>query len=235
MTTRAPSAAPARNVTLRRQGMATQVADELRRRILAGEMEEGAQLLQEQIAAEFGISKVPVREALHQLEAEGFVVQQYHRGATVAGLSPSEIMELFELRAQIEMWLLEVAMAKATLEDVLAASRLADEIAQAKDGHDFPELNWKFHEALYRPAGKPAVMEHLRKLHAQTERYVRMQLSPDLNKDELQSGHGELLELYSRKDPAARDRLRTHILGFAEELTTYLQKLKDIKQAAAGA
>ena len=222
---------PARPVRLQRQGMASQVADELRRRILAGELSEGAQLLQEQLASEFGISKVPIREALHQLEAEGFVVQQFHRGATVAGLSPDEIMEVFELRAQIEVWLLELGMAKATLDDVIAARGWAEKIATAEDPADFPELNWQFHEAMYRPAGKPFVLDHLRKLHSQAERYVRMQLSPDLNKEEVIRGHEELLELYARKDPRAKDRLLKHILGFAEQLTAYLTRINAQRDA----
>lgn len=224
---------PHQPVRLQRQAMAAQVANELRRRILAGELPEGTQLLQEQLATEFGISKVPIREALHQLEAEGFVLQQFHRGATVAGLSPAEIMQVFELRTQIEVWLLELGMAVATLDDVMKARELANKIAQAPDPETFAELNWQFHEAMYMPACKPLVLEHLRKLHSQAERYVRMQLSPDLNKEEVIQGHEELLELYARKDPRAMERLRKHILGFAEQLTAYLMRQSDERAAKA--
>ena len=94
---------------LKRQATASQVADELRRRILSGEIPAGTQLPQEQLAADFGVSKVPVREALFQLEAEGFVTQQFHRTAIVSGLEPDEITQIFELRCQIESWLLGLA------------------------------------------------------------------------------------------------------------------------------
>lgn len=222
-----------RTVRLHRQGMAGQVADELRRRILSGELAEGVQLLQEQLASEFGISKVPVREALHQLAAEGFVVQEFHRGATVAGLSPDEVMEVFELRTQIEVWLLGLGMAAATAVDVLNAQKIARMIDELKDPVGFPDLNWRFHEALYLPAGKPFVLDYLKRLHSQSQRYVRMQLSPALDKDEVIHGHAEILELYARKDPAALDRLRKHILGFAEQLTAYLTKVNEERVARA--
>lgn len=215
--------------------MAAQVANELRRRILGGELLEGAPLLQEQLAAEFGISKVPIREALHQLEAEGFVLQQFHHGATVAGLSPDEIMEIFELRTQIEVWLMELGMNAATLDDVMKARAIAEKIATSTDPAEFPELNWQFHEALYLPARRPLVLGHLRKLHSQAERYVRMQLSPDLNKEEVVQGHAELLELYARKDPRAIDRLRLHILGFARQLTAYLTQVNEERAAKKAA
>lgn len=211
--------------------MAGQVADELRRRILTGELTEGVQLLQEQLASEFGISKVPIREALHQLTAEGFVVQEFHRGATVAGLSPDEIMEVFELRTLIEVWLLELGMAAATEDDVQVAKDLARNIDELKDPADFPDLNWRFHEALYKPARKPFVLDQLNRLHTQSQRYIRMQLSPDLNKQEIVGGHAEILELYARKDPAVLNRMRRHILGFAEQLTAYLTKVNEGRSA----
>src|SRR6188474_1964165 len=75
-----------------------QVAQELRRRILAGHYPQGVKLQQEQIAAELGVSRSPVREALGQLEAEGLVVLTPQKGAQVSPISRAEIAELFELR-----------------------------------------------------------------------------------------------------------------------------------------
>ena len=142
---KSPARAPMR---LQRQTMAGQVADELRHKILGGEYAEGEQLLQEQLAADFGIRKVPVREALHQLAAEGFVEPEFHRGAPVAGLSAGDVMEVFELRTLIEVWLLELGMAAATEHDVHVARDMAREIDQIKDPADFPDLKWRVHEAL---------------------------------------------------------------------------------------
>lgn len=209
-------------VRLQRQTMAGQVADELRRRILSGEHEEGEQLLQEQLAAEFGVSKVPVREALHVLEAEGLVVQQFHRGAVVAGFSPEQLMELFELRANIESWLLGIAMPQATEGAIAAAQDANEQLSQADDPVAAWDLNWRFHEALYAPAGKPYVLDHLRTLHSRTARYVRLQYSRATNQSEILGEHQRILDLYARKDPAAVERLSDHILGAARKLTAHL-------------
>src|SRR6185437_16206705 len=74
----------------------------IRERILSGAYAEGDPLRQDAIAAELGVSRIPVREALRQLEAEGLVTFSPHRGAVVSTFSIGEIEELFELRAQIE-------------------------------------------------------------------------------------------------------------------------------------
>lgn len=221
-------------VRLQRQTMAGQVALELRRRILAGELTEGTQLRQEQLAAEFGISKVPVREALHQLEAEGFVTQQFHKGAVVAGLSPEEIMEAFELRTQIELWLLGLAMQSATPEDIANARAIAAQIGQVDDAEHYPALNWRFHEALYRPAKRPFAIDHLQKLHAQIERYVRLQFSIAQTKETVLREHTAILNLYEKRDPEALEYLRRHIMGSAQELLDRLRALNP-KRETAGA
>jgi len=93
-----------------RQSLATAVADKLREKILNGELREGQQLRQDAIAAELRVSRIPVREALRQLEAEGLVTIIPHRGAVVSALSLEEIEELFEIRAVLECHILRKAM-----------------------------------------------------------------------------------------------------------------------------
>ena len=88
MTNRAaPSSKPVQKTFLHRT-ISASVAEELRRRIVDGEFQAGFQLRQEALAVEFGVSRIPVREALMQLEAEGLVKIHPHRGAIVSALSP---------------------------------------------------------------------------------------------------------------------------------------------------
>ena len=207
---------------LSRQTMSGQVADDLRRRILSGELPEGMQLKQEQLAAEFGISKVPVREALHQLEAEGFIVQHFHRGATVAGLSPVQVMQLFEFRAEIEVWLLGLGMRSATDADLAEIKRVAKLMESSEDPAEYPQLNWQFHEAMYLPAKRDYALDVIRKIHHQLDRYVRLQFTLATHKERVMREHTELLKLYAARKLQAKASLRQHILRAAEELSKQL-------------
>ena len=101
----------------RRTTVASAAADELRRRILAGDLGEGAQLRQDMLAEEFGVSRIPIREALMQLDSEGFVRIEPHRGAVVSGLSAEGIRELVQLRAMLEPYLLSESAPKLSESD----------------------------------------------------------------------------------------------------------------------
>src|SRR5512146_794606 len=99
-------AAPAKTTAIKRQSMASAVADELRKRIVRGELHEGEQLRQDAIASQFDVSRIPIREALRQLQAEGLITIVANRGAVVSALSPEEIYQLFEVRAVLETYIL---------------------------------------------------------------------------------------------------------------------------------
>jgi DNA-binding GntR family transcriptional regulator len=212
---------------VQRQALSGQVADDLRKRILSGELPQGLQLKQEALAAEFGISKVPVREALHQLEAEGFIIQKFHRGAIVAGLSPGQIMELFEFRAEIEVWLMGLAMRKATELDFAAAAKAARLIERSDNPATHPELNWKFHEALYLPAKREYALDIVRKIHHKIDRYVRLQFTLVTHKEQVVREHLELLKLYKSRSAEAKSALRQHIVRAADQLSLRLRNRDD--------
>ena len=205
-----------------RRSLAGDVAEELRKRILRGEIAVGTQLMQEHLAKEFSISKVPIREALFLLEAEGYVAQSFNRGAVVAGLTPAEVIELFELRALIEVWLVNTAMPLSTSKDIAEAAKLAEELGNTTDPSESWNLNWRFHEALYLPSKRSYIINHLRKLHTQTAAHVRLQYNVALSRENIQVEHARILDLYSRKDPKVATELREHLLNAAQKLADSL-------------
>src|SRR6266581_9797245 len=98
--------APRKVDPIPRKSLSSVVVERLREKILTGELREGEQLRQDAIASEFQISRIPVREALSHLAAEGLITIVANRGAVVSALSPEEIMQLFETRAVLECYIL---------------------------------------------------------------------------------------------------------------------------------
>ena len=86
-----------------RRSLFSAVADKLRDQIIRGEIAEGTELLQDAIATQYQVSKIPVREALRQLEAEGLITIVPNRGAVVPALSPDDIDELFSIRSLLNL------------------------------------------------------------------------------------------------------------------------------------
>ena len=216
-----------KRVPLKRQTMAGQVAEELRNRILNGEYSTGLQLMQEQLASEFGVSKVPIREALHLLEAEGLVSQEFHRGAIVSGLSPRQLMEIFELRAEIEFWLIGLALPHMSSDVIEAAHAQNVLFLKTQDSIEAWDCNWRFHETLYIPADKPFALEHLRQLHSRTARYVRHQYSIATNKKVIFDEHSRIAAMCAEKDKGVKRALRTHILSAAKKLSHQLEEASE--------
>src|SRR5438445_10155909 len=104
-----------------RQSLPSAVADKLRDQIIRGEIPEGAQLRQDAIATQYQVSRIPVREALRQLDAEGLIAIVPNRGAIVPALSPSDIGELFSIRALLEPEILKHSIPRLTESDLAEA------------------------------------------------------------------------------------------------------------------
>jgi len=183
-----------------------QVAQELRRRILAGEYPQGVKLQQEQIAAELGVSRSPVREALGQLEAEGLVVLTPQKGAQVSPISRDEISELFELRLLVEPHLLALAIPAMTEADIHKATAIISEMADiALAG--WSDANWRLHETLYAPAGRPGMLKLLRRTHETIGRYIRMQVMATNGRADAHKEHKLILDACRKRDVEKAVRL----------------------------
>src|SRR4051794_17837943 len=131
----------------KRPTVVSMTADALRDRILRAHYPEGLPLRQDAIANELGVSRIPVREALRQLEAEGLVTFSPHRGAIVSTMSLKEIRELFELRAEIESGLLRRAIPEMTAEDFARAAEILgayDDALRSGEVSMWGTLNWQF-------------------------------------------------------------------------------------------
>src|SRR5215472_4217517 len=155
--------AAARKATpIPRQSLASAVLERLREQILSGELREGEQLRQDAIAAEFQISRIPVREALSHLAAEGLITIVANRGAVVSALSPEEIMQMFETRAVMECYMLRCALPNMQEDDFQRAEDILklyeESLEKDSEVKSWGQWNWSFHSALYGPANRPVML-----------------------------------------------------------------------------
>lgn len=203
------------------------VIQAIRRRILDGHYATGMKLNQDMLAAEFGVSRIPVREALFQLDAEGLVTIEPQRGATVSPLSAERMTETLELRAILEPYLLRHSVPKLTAADVTALGRVLEDYAAAIDADEvnrWGELNMAFHLGLYARAGRPRALATVTALLQESDRYTRVQLAASsAYQRRAQAEHLELLRLCRAGDVAAAARLmEAHIAHVMDTLAALL-------------
>ena len=218
-------------VPLQRQTVAAMTLDAIRDGILHGNYAEGEPLRQDALADELGVSRIPIREALRQLETEGLVTFNPHRGAIVSSLSLEEIEEVFDLRATIETDLLRRAMPRLTTYQLDQADDVLDRYAVAlrtSDVSKWGELNWQFHASLYAPAERPITMSIVQRLHQQADRYLRMQLALTHGETRANDEHRAIAAAARAHDTKRACQLvRDHINGAGRSLIMFLRQQRD--------
>ena len=211
---------------LKRQTMVGLTLEAIRDRILSGNYAEGKPLRQDAIAAELGVSRIPIREALRQLETEGLIVFNPHRGAVVSTLSLAEIEEVFTLRAEIESGLVRKAVAVIDAEHLDRAAEILTRYERAlrdRDVVSYGRLNWEFHCTLYEAADRPITFTVVQRLHQQADRYIRMQLAYTHWEERAKREHRAILAAARRRNAKrAAGLMRDHILRAGESLLSFL-------------
>jgi DNA-binding GntR family transcriptional regulator len=191
------------------------IVDQLRQSILAGVHVAGAQLRQDALAETYNVSRIPVREALFQLEAEGLVRISPHKGAVVSELSLEEINDVFDLRAILEPRLLANSLPLLDLSDLnhleAIQIRFRNSIATGNI-REWGEINAEFHLALYARAAQPRTLAIVASLLQTSDRYTRLQLSNTAAMDTAEKEHAEIIALCrARKCEEACGFLAQHI------------------------
>jgi len=157
----------------RRQGTAPEtIASALRADILSGAARPGTLLRQEDLAARFAMSRIPVRDALRLLEAEGLVSIATNRGAQVTQLSRAEVAEIFHLRILLECNCLALAIPRMSADDLDRIERIRQRAEIDAATPEWSAGDWAFHEALYRPSGHARQIEIIQGLRTTSDLYA---------------------------------------------------------------
>lgn len=197
----------------------------LREAILSGELSGGVQLKQEELASKFGVSLSALREALKSLEAEGLVRFNPNRGVVVSELSADEAREIFDIRLFLELGALELAIPNLTAADVAEAEKILQEADTETHSRRWGELNWQFHETLYRPAERPKLLSLIQNMNNNVERYMRLYLATMNYQAKSQEEHRQLLNACAHKDvKGAQAILRRHMADASASLAGYLSR-----------
>lgn len=196
---------------LRPGGTARRVAAALKSRIARWELPDGHRLVEEQLAAEFGVSRSPVREALRSLAADGYVESVPRSGYRVRQPSLDDIRELYELRLALELMVVDKLAERAAAGDTL------DSVAELRDLNDQQALgshDRSFHEGLARAAGNQAIIGALDSINERLVVFRELEAEAAERTDLTNQQHGDVLDaILSGDRPAAALAIRTNIYG----------------------
>jgi DNA-binding GntR family transcriptional regulator len=209
--------------------VADSIHAELRDRILKGTFPPGSLLRQEELAKSFGSSRVPLREAMTRLEVEGLLLLRPRRGYAVRSLAPSEITEIFDLRAVVEEHLGEYAARNRTQDDLKVVSQILERMERIKletpeDRSSWLDANTAFHMALFAAAHRDQSARFASMLRDQVEPYIRIEIN--LTGDVTQPGfeHRQMYDALGEGDHKTLRKLcRRHCENTASRLTQALK------------
>lgn len=180
----------------------------LRQEIIAGRLLPGDRLVERELADRYGVSRVPVREAIRALVAEGFVHFETPRRTVVRRLTPNDVRELFELREALEVYAAGLAASNATPEDLAELEELLRRAAAATEAGDaelITDVNSRLHDRIVAMAGNSLLTAALEPVAGR----LRWMTRRNEEWPQLLVEHRELYEAIASGDP---ERARTHAL-----------------------
>jgi DNA-binding GntR family transcriptional regulator len=198
------------------------IADALRARIVTAQLAPGTHLHQAEVANEFGVSRIPVRDALQALAAEN-LVDLTPAGAMVSAMSVEVLDELYELRGLVEPRATALGVPMLGRSD-LRVMRECDALMRGtSDPVAWLDANSRFHRAIYEKSGRPRWIALVESLRSQTDRYLHLHLAVIGNTAHLHDEHARLMAAAEARDAAAVEALtRGHLQSSHDFILEYL-------------
>lgn len=198
--------------------MATSVYDEIRDAIVAGRIKPGETLSENRLAAEFGTSRTPIREALHRLEIEA-LVERLPRGVQVRETSPEEIIDIYDVRITLEGAAARAAAERATeLDRRRLRAAQAAMVSTGPDARERAAANRAFHEAVWAASHSPTLVDLLQRLNVHLVRYPTTTLEGDVRWTAVLEEHETLLDAIDAGDPVRAREVAEHHMDGAREV-----------------
>ncbi|BBZ03799.1 GntR family transcriptional regulator [Mycolicibacterium chitae] len=202
--------------------MSETVINGLRHALLTGEIDPGTKLSQSRLAQQFGVSRIPVRDAVQALVAEG-LIEMIDGVPHARGLSILELQELYEIRTAVEPNLTQIAASGVGRAETIQMAQHFDTMANTTDVVEWLDANASFHALIYHRANRPRTIELVDQLRKLTDRYLYLHLAVIGNVEHLQEEHAAILDAAKANDgPLLKDLTRKHLETSHEFIVHYL-------------
>ncbi|BBX62109.1 GntR family transcriptional regulator [Mycobacterium saskatchewanense] len=199
------------------------VRDALRDLIIGGSLPPDVPLRQDELAARLNVSRTPLREALHALASEGLVTLDPRRGAMVSRPTPQQLLDLYQIREQLEVLAGRLAVAAARTEHVDDIAALNNRMAEVTDPVLWAALNQQFHTRLYEPCPNKELLNMIGALAERSKFYVRILVSSRPPADSaLHEHHMMLAALRVRDGDAMETAIRNHLRSTVQQVSPAL-------------
>jgi DNA-binding GntR family transcriptional regulator len=204
------------------------IAAQLREQIAGGSRKPGEPLRQEMIAADLGVSRMPVRDALNQLHAEGLVDLMPNRGAFVASMSAKECVEIFDLRVLLECDALTHAVPCHTEKSLRRLQQIQRDLELEDDTCLWADGDRHFHSALYEPCERKRTLQIIDSLRNAVERFYLANLQHDDHRRGWKKEHRDILKAtMDGNAKLACEKLRAHLRATQKVVLKAIQKSGD--------
>jgi DNA-binding GntR family transcriptional regulator len=218
---------------MRNQGTGS-LKDEIENEIIAGRFPPGERLDEVALAERYGVSRTPIREALHALAASGLLEVRPHRGTIVAEVSPERLFEMFEVMGEMEAMCARHAarrMTEAEHHELDAAHAACGVAAQNGDSDQYYYENERFHFCIYEGSHNGFLAEQSKILHRRLQPYRRLQLRVRNRMATSYGEHGEIAAaIKAGKGDEAANLLRHHVIVQGERFADLVSSLHTLKQ-----
>ena len=198
-----------------RKSLGQHVFENLKNAIVKGDMPPGGRLIESRLAETLGISRTPVREAIHKLEREGYLRKLSRGGFSVLGLSREDVEETFGIRSVLESYAARLAAEKhrkADLKPLEKKINLYQKHLDCRDHDALPDINTEFHDMLYALSRSPKLIHMINNLRDQIYRFRQLLLRDEKMARMSNEDHKQILERIRLRDADGVERLvREHL------------------------
>ncbi|MGH1454886.1 MAG: GntR family transcriptional regulator [Paracoccaceae bacterium] len=206
------------------------IAEQLEETILSGGFADGDRLDEIRLAEQFGVSRTPLREAFHKLAQSGLVEQIPRRGVFVRQPGPAELIEMFEVMAELEAASARLAALRITdaaLDDLRATNARCESAVQARNTDAYYAENERFHQILYRQSGNSYLEQECLRLQRRLKPFRRIQLKLRGRMGQSLSEHQAIVSALTDGQPdRAADAIRQHVAVQGEKFHHLIASLK---------